>query len=256
MSLAVGPITQVNVSSNNATLTCAAATGGTGPYTYQYYRSTTTGFSPGSGNIVSGATTLTYTFSGLVPNVTYFFVVVVTDTGNSNVTANSAQFTMLTTPTQLSQNQFAQTQVVGSLDQHYNYNTHSAQIDASQSGNLYPGSAVKRVTTQTSTNGIPKIIACTASTDTVWGFVNYDIKSVQFAALSMVEVSLAGNIMYLYSTGAINSGAQVTLDLLNGGVAQATGSSSNAIVGWAYDGATASGQLIRVYITTPNFTVD
>lgn len=255
MSLAVGPISQVSVSSNQCALTCAAATGGTGPYTYQWYMSTTDSFSPGSGNIVSGAISLSETFTGLIPNVTYYFVVIVTDTGNSNTTADSAQFTLVTTPTQLSQNQFGLQSIVGTVDQAYNYNTHSVQIDSTQATALYAGQPVKRVTTQTSTNSIPKVVACSASSDVVFGFINYDIKSVSFPALATAEISCSGNVMYLYATGAINSGAQVVLDLANGGVAQ-IGSSGAQIVGWAYDGATARGQLIRVFLTTPTYSVD
>lgn len=247
MSLAAGALSQVTVSSNAASLLSAAATGGTGPYTYQWYQSTTTGFSPGGGNIVAGATSLSQSFTGLVPNVTYFYKVVVTDTGNSNTTATSSQLAVVTTAQQLSQNQFAQSQVLGTLDQQYNYNTHSVQIDSSQSGVIYAGQAVKRITTQTGVNSVPKVVACTANTDLVMGYINYDIKSISFAALSAAEISMAGNVMYLYSTTAIDAGAQVTLDLLNGGVAAAVG--GNTIVGTAYDGATAAGQLIRVYLT-------
>src|SRR6185312_7824244 len=98
MSLAVGPITQNSVADTTASLTCAAATGGVGPYTYQYYKSTTTGFSPGAGNIISGATALTLSDSGLIPNTTYYYKVVVTDTGNSNATATSAQLAVVTLP--------------------------------------------------------------------------------------------------------------------------------------------------------------
>ena len=153
MSLAVGPISQVSVSSNAAQLSVAAATGGTGPYTYQWYRSTTTGFSPGGGNIITGATALTLSDSGLIPNTQYYYKVVVTDTGNSNATATSAQLALATTPQQLSPNQFAMSGVVGMIDMRFPYNTVSVQIDVSQSGSLYAGMAVKMVD---SADGVPK----------------------------------------------------------------------------------------------------
>jgi hypothetical protein len=59
MTLTAGAITQTAVTDTTASLVVAAATGGTRPYTYQWYRSTTSGFSPGGGNIISGATALT-----------------------------------------------------------------------------------------------------------------------------------------------------------------------------------------------------
>jgi len=52
MSITAGTITLNSFTYSTANLTATAATGGTGPYTYQWYRSTTTGFTPGAGNIL------------------------------------------------------------------------------------------------------------------------------------------------------------------------------------------------------------
>jgi hypothetical protein len=47
----------------------------------------------------------------------------------------------------------------------------------------------------------------------------------------------------------------VTSDVVNNGVAQLVPSSGASIVGWALDGATAMGQLIRVELKSPSFSV-
>ena len=61
--------------------------------------------------------------------------------------------------------------------------------------------------------------------------------------------------MYLYATTAIARGAQVVLDLTSPGSVQAA-TGSDTIIGYAYDSATAYGQLIRVVLSTPSFLVN
>lgn len=254
MALAVGPITQISVGPTVNSLSVAAATGGVGPYTYQWYRSTTSGFSPGGGNIIAGATALAFMDSGLTPNTTYFYKVVVTDTGNSNATANSAQLSLVTQPPTLSQNQFAETPYLGVVDLRYSPMTVSVQIASTQATPLYPGAAVKCL--PGTIRSIPQVVGCSADSDEVMGFINFDIKSQNFPAGARAEISMQGNVIYLYATGAITQMSRVTLDLVtNGGVAEAVPSSGNKIVGIAFDGASGPGQLIRVLLSTPSFTV-
>lgn len=254
MTLAVGPISLVANSPQSPQLSVAVATGGTGPYTYQWYRSSVTGFSPGGGNIIAGATAVTLTDSGLIPNATYYYVVVVTDTGNSNATANSAQFTLLTQPAVVSQNQFAQVQYIGMVELPYNYDTLSAAIDPTQPASVIPYSGMAVKVVANTLGGIPRVVTCTANTDEVWGFINYDIKSPSYSAYSRIGVSTSGNVIWLYSTGAIAQLAQVTVDVTaGGGVGQKVGSSGANIVGYALDGCSASGVLIRVKLATPSY---
>lgn len=75
-----------------ASLVSAVATGGTAPYTYQWYRSTTSGFTPGGGNILGGQTALQLDDTGLTQGVAYYYKVVATD--NVSATATSAQMTV------------------------------------------------------------------------------------------------------------------------------------------------------------------
>jgi hypothetical protein len=152
----------------------------------------------------------------------------------------------------LSPNQFALTPFLGTVDQRYNYNTKTVEMDATLVAPVYAGQAVKIVD---SVGGVPKVIAVTADADDVFGFINYDVKSKLYAKGDMAEISQAGNVIYLYATGAIARGAQVTLNAaLVGYVAQKVASSGDDIVGWALDKATAADQLIRVQLTNPTFT--
>lgn len=248
MVLAVGPITQVGVQGNAAQLQSAAASGGTGPYTYQWYRSQQNGFSPGVGSILAGKTALTLSDSGLIPNTVYYYVIRVTDTGDSNVTEDSAQFTLTTDAMTQSQNQFAQTPVKGMVDLPYNTNTKVAQIHSTESGTLYPGDFVKIVD---EAGGVPKVVKCSAVDDECWGVINYNIKSPSFIANSVCEISQKGNVVWLYATAAIARGAQVAMGALFNGVAPL--STGQNIIGIAYDKASAAGELIRVELLTPSF---
>lgn len=252
MSVTAGALSKVSIGVATASLLSAAATGGTSPYTYQWYMSTISGFTPGAGSLVAGATALSQSFSGLAPGVTYFFKVVATDVGASNATSISAQLTVITAPAQ-SQNQFLQTPVIGMPDQKMNYNTTPVMIDASEvSLTDQAGTAVKIVASST---GVPKVIACTANSDVCHGFLQYDVKSAVFLPMDMAEMCQSGDALYLISVGAIDAGTEVQLDLTYvGGVKAKTGSSGARKVGWSMDQATADGQLIRVKLETPSAT--
>jgi len=250
MAFAAGVASVLAVGSNTAQLSATAATGASGTVTYQWYRSTSSGFTPGVGNIIAGATSLTLNDSGLIPNTPYYWKLQATDSSGPT-TVTYTQVTATTTPQSLSQNQFQQSGVVGWVDMPYNTNTVAVQIDVSQATPLYAGSAVKMVD---SADGIPKVVGCSANSDEVLGFINYDIKNVAFLAGNKAEISMKQNIIYLYATAAIARGAKVTLDLTSpGSVGPLVSSSGDDIVGWAYDKAPAAGTLIRVFLECPYF---
>ncbi len=246
-----GTLSLVSVTDTVAKLASTAAVGGTTPYAYQWYRSVTTAFVPGAGNLISGATALSLTDSSLVPGTTYFYKQVVIDSNATPTSATASQLSVSTSLPAPSQNQFAQTPLLGVIDQRFDYNTTPCQIGPDVVGSLYAGQAVKIVD---SIDGVPKVQPITASTDEVFGFINFDVKSQSFVAGSRCEVSQAGNVMYLYATTAIARGAQVTVSFayLGGVAAKVT---SDDIVGYAFDKATAAGQLIRVKLSTPSFAV-
>lgn len=254
MAVTAGALTLVSKTATKVVASSAAATAGTGPYTYQWYRSLTSGFTPGGGNILSGETSLTLEDDGLIPGTQYYYKVVATDTGDSNATDESEQLSVITDIATPSQNQFTISEILGMLDMRFNPNSVAVQIASTQEGSLYAGQAVKIVD---SAGGVPKVIACAADSDSVLGFLNYNIKNAAYLAGDAAEISMAQNVMFLRATAAIARGAQVALDLTTiGGVKPVSGSGGENIVGWAFDKAVSAGDLIRVMLTTPSFAFD
>lgn len=253
MVLAVGPLAQVSVGSRIAQLSCTAASGGTGPYSYQLYVDTSTGFSPGAGNLVSGATSLINNVPNLDPNVTYYAKMVVTDTGNSNATATSSQLTFQTAVDSQLQNQFKQTTMGGFVAMPA-LNTKSMLIASTQATAVLAGQPVKRVSTQTD-QGIPQVVSIASDADLITGFVNFmTIKSSNVAG-DVVEVSQNGNIMSLFSGASIAPDQLVVWSTVDGGVLP-IGSTGKRIVGRAVDGCSGRGSLVRVAISAPDGAVD
>lgn len=251
MPITAGAISLVSKGQTIASLSATVATGGTAPYTYQWYRSVTTGFSPGGGNIISGATLTTLSDSGLIPNTTYYYKVIATDSAGSPASVTYSQLAVATDLPSPVPNQFTIAPFLGMTDMRMNTNTVAVQIDASEAGTSYAGQAVK---IYDSAGGVPKVVKCSANSDDVFGFINFDIKSKSYVAGDKCEISQSGNVIYLYATAAIARGAQVQLDISTpGGVAPKTGSSGADLVGYAFDKATVAGDLIRVRLASPSF---
>lgn len=257
MTLTAGALTVQSVGDTFANLLSGPATGGTSPYTYQWYRSTTTGFSPGGGNILAGKTALTLQDTGLLPNTIYYYKVVSTDVGHSNDTIESAQAVVTTTQQTQSINQFAQSVITGVLDLRLNYNTIAVQVDPAETGTVVPGSALKgsdsAVVGAQGGNTLPLVLLATAITDNVVGFANYNIKNAHWIAGQVLEMSCAGNVMYLMATTAIARWARLEIDVLTKGGVKPIASTGNYI-GYSLDKASAGGQNIRVHLVTPSFT--
>lgn len=253
MATTAGSVSIISIGATVASVSAAAATGGTTPYTYQWHRSTTDDFTPGSGNSVAGATSLAFNDTGLIPGTMYYYKMVSTDDSGTPVSATSTQLEVETSLAVQNPNQFTETGIRGKLDLQFNVNTVAVQIDASETGTLYAGTPVKMYD---SANGIPKVVACSADSDDCLGFINFNIKDVSYVAGDRCEISMAGNCMYLYATGAIARGARVCLDLANNGVKAVSGSGGEDVVGWAFDKASAMGALIRVMLSTPSFRKD
>lgn len=256
MSVTAGVISLVSKSDRQVVLSCTAATAGTGPYTYQWYRSTTTGFSPGGGNILTGKTGLSLTDTDVIPGTQYYYKNVATDTGDSNLTSTSAQLAVATSNPVPIQNQFAMSPQLGQVDLRPEYSVIGAIISPNESATLYAATAVK-MDTAPDTGGAPPVLKCTANTDSVLGFLVYNIKNQAFLLGDAAEVAMKGACIWLYATAAIARGARVALDITtNGGVQPLSGSGAECIVGWAFDKAVATGDLIRVVLLTPSFLAD
>lgn len=248
MTITASSLSQVATASSTITVLSGAATGGIAPVTYQWYRSTTSGFTPGAGNSVSGATALTLNDSGLIPNTKYYYEIVATDSTAS--TASSSQIAIVTTAPSLSQNAFAQTPFVGVVDMSVgSTNVIGCQIDVSAGSNVYyPGQFVKIVANNN--GGLPKVIGVAANADHAFGAIRFNMKDVSYGAGQNCEVGMFGTVMWFYATGAITQMAEVCIDVTSPGGVQATGNTA-CFVGLALDGAAGAASLIRVMLV-PN----
>lgn len=258
MAFTVGSISQVAVASTTDSLLVVAATGGTTPYSYQYYRSTASAFSPSSTTSIAGATALALNDSGLTPGTIYYYYNIATDSAATPSVVTTTKLTVTTLAPTVSQNQFTEAPFLGMLDLRYNGDTISVQFDPAGSGSLVGGQAVKFTTAPA--GGVPTVIPCTATSDVCAGYINYDIKSASYAPGDRMEMSMRGNVMFLYAATAINRGVEVTslpaaiAGGCNGGVIPAVGSGGLPKVGWSLDTGVI-GSLVRIFITTPAYIV-
>ena len=256
MAVTAGALSIVKVTATQAQLLSAAATGGTGPYTYQWYVSFSIGFTAGTSYLIPGATTLAYTYTGMLPATDYYFAVIATDTGAGSATSTSSTLTVLTNAgTQQEINQFQQTPTLGQITSSLNTGTRSAVVDGSYSttSSFPPGTALKQVNADNFTAGeglntIPHVVPCTSATaDTVFGFAQYSMKDQVFITGSPLEASQSGNTQWLMATASGNAGAPAMLDVtIPGGVTPITGN-SDVVVGNFKDQPTV-GNLVRVAI--------
>ena len=151
----------------------------------------------------------------------------------------------------LNPNQFAMEPQAGDIDLSTSSNgVVSCQVDSTQVTALV---AAQAVTIVDSAGGVPKVIAQAANTDKIWGIVLRNAKNINFPALQALEIAQAGAVIYMTSGAAVARGAAVEIDhttfkvITNAGV--------NPSIGYAYDKATATDQLIRVAIKTPSVPV-
>ncbi len=148
-------------------------------------------------------------------------------------------------------NQFSQSQVLGSLDLRFNPNTIPCVVHSTEEDTLVHGQAVKLVDVA---GGVPKVVACDADSDEVYGFIVYTVKDKGFVAGDAVEVATAMNCIHLLSQGAIARGAQVCVHSAVDGAVKALTDGAK-IVGYALDKASTTGELVRVVLSTPSFSV-
>lgn len=259
MAIAIGSLAVVSVGSSTANLLAPAATGGSGAVTYQTYRSTASGFTPGSLTLIPGATSLAIADSGLTPGTTYYYETVATDAAAAS--ASTAQLLVVTTSAVPNINTYTTGPQLGQLDLRFNGNTIAVQLDGSVS--VVAGQSVKFSTTSdqqapgiyNSSPGMPLVVPCTAASDVACGYVNYNIKNAVFLPGDAMEISMEGNVMYLMAALAITRGTSLTNLPANvaggtiGGVVPVLGGSI-PIVGYALD-TSIIGSLVRVMLRTP-----
>jgi hypothetical protein len=144
-------------------------------------------------------------------------------------------------------NQFNEIPVQGQIDlAGFGSNVISARVDNSQATTLVAGQPVKLKTT--SVDGVPAVIGLAANTDQAFGFVVYNVKDIEYAANSKLEIAEFGTYMYMTASGTINAGGAVEVVYTTNTVIASGG--TNPVVGYAMNYAT-TGQLVRVYIQAP-----
>lgn len=94
-ALTAGTASVTTTGTTTATVTATDATGGSGSYTYQWYRDTSPGFTPSGANDVVGATSRTLNDTGLTRGATYYYKLVYDD-GAATVTSNEISLTTKT----------------------------------------------------------------------------------------------------------------------------------------------------------------
>ncbi len=106
MALTAGVVSLVSVTDIGAALISTAAVSGTTPYTYQWYRATSSGFTPGTGNAIAAATALSLSDSGLSSRTRYYYKLKSVDSNATpaTVTSNQLLVTTLAPQNQLSIN--------------------------------------------------------------------------------------------------------------------------------------------------------
>ena len=238
MALTSGAISLVKKFADHIQVAGTAATGGTGPYTYQWYVSKTHGFSPDASSLVTGATSLQATINGLVPGQQYYVVLVSTDTGASNATIASSELAVQTEAFQANQNQFVQAPGLGQVDLRYSVNT----ISAIAGEDLVTGQAVKF-----GSDG--KVHACTANSDRVDGFIILNVKKNSYTTNDALEIARDGSYITLRATSALNAGDPCAIDpTCIGGVTAIV--STETPVGQSIK-TCAAGELTVVYLACP-----
>lgn len=251
MAVTAGVSTVEKVSSDIVKISATAATTVTGTAVYQWHRSVVDGFTPSAATALAGQTELTLDDEFVLPNTTFYYVLVVSDDEPSS--ANYTQVEAAVGERASSPNQFDQRVVAGQSGLLSSDLVVSAVVDADYAGVLREGDAVKLSTN--SGEGIPKVELADGATDQVFGYVVYANKQAEYQPEEKLEIVQRG-CRYLYAGEAIAAGERVVLnDAFRGTVLKAN-STGNRIVGYAYDKATNVGELFRVMIDVPSFELD
>lgn len=143
-------------------------------------------------------------------------------------------------------NAFSMETVQGASDLSFHGSVLTCQIDAAETATLVAGEAVLITD---NAGGVPKVEQLAADTNGTFGFIVRNVKDQNFVAGDRCEVALQGSVLYMTAGAAIARGVAVEYDV--SAVKVITSAGTNPVVGFALDKATADGDLVRVFITTP-----
>ncbi|TDE17707.1 capsid cement protein [Dyadobacter psychrotolerans] len=144
-------------------------------------------------------------------------------------------------------NDFALAPVQGLMDLQVPGTVIEVQVDTTVSTPLIPGQAVKQSVAVTT--GLPKVVALTANTDKILGFVPYNSVFGTFAASKVTELAMDNSVMWMTAGAAIAAGASLEYVYTTNRVITSAG--SNTKIGHALNGVAAAGDLVRVRIISP-----
>lgn len=140
-------------------------------------------------------------------------------------------------------NQFAMSAEKGQLTLDPNWATLNTQVSVNEAGTLVAGQAV---TIEDAAGAQIPVEAATATTDAIFGFVTYNVRTDSYSAEDQVKIAKNGDVMWMEAGAAIARGADLEAVITGQKVqTQATGTT----IGTALDKAAADGDLIRVLIT-------
>lgn len=141
-------------------------------------------------------------------------------------------------------NQFALSQIKGTIAYGLNTNVLSARIKSDSASTFVGGSAVKIV--DVASDGLP-IIDKASATDKIFGFIVYNKKGNVPTANQVVDVAFDNSIINLEASASIAGGA--LLEIVASGDTVITNAGTNTVVGRALKKA-SSGDIIPVLVFT------
>lgn len=122
-----------------------------------------------------------------------------------------------------------------------NPSTISVKLASTLSGTVKAGDALKFSTTEA---GDLPVMDKAASADLTKAVVIFNAKKATWAANEVVEVALAGSIINMEASTAINRGTLVSWN----SVSQKIQTTTTNYIGYTLDIASASGDIVRVFI--------
>jgi len=157
----------------------------------------------------------------------------------------------------LNLNQFRLEHEIGDVDLTFFGGEHimSVLIDPTETATdeYNPGEGVALIDLGASDQvGVPIVHKRTSNVQAIFGVIKRSTKWSKAYPGMTIEIALAGNAVWLYSTSALNRGVIVSLDYANNGYIQAVG--TKAKLGITLD-KIASTSLGRVLIQADGFTV-
>jgi hypothetical protein len=240
------------VSASEIGLTWSASTAGSScSITYNVYRSTTSGFTPGSGNqIASGLTSTSYSDTGLLASTTYYYLVEAVDTAGASAPSNQ------TSATTSSNGGSGGTCTVICIDSGATAGTSPWDADADFSGGATIDHA-NTINTSNVTNPAPAAVYQTArdaatQASGVGAPFSYTIPGLTAGTSYLVRLHFAETFFTTTGSRVFNVSINGTQVLTNFDIVAASGGENIANIQQFTEAANASGQMVITFTSVTN----